>query len=171
MPKENNTCAFDFTRLRIGSGFDVHPFAEGRDLWLGGVKIPHSVGLLGHSDADVLTHAIIDAILGAAGFGDIGGMFPDSDPAYRGISSIQLLSRAWLRCSEKGMQIVNIDSTLACQNPKIMPHTDKMRKTLSSALDYLDPGLISIKATTTEKLGFVGREEGIAAHAVALLYR
>jgi len=171
MTIENNDAVFDFTRLRIGSGLDVHPFREGRDLLLGGVIIPHSMGLMGHSDADVLTHAIIDAILGAAGLGDIGSMFPDTDTAYKGISSITLLTRAWEKCREHGMQLINIDVTVACENPKIMPHADKMRLALSSALNITDHGLISIKATTTEKLGFIGREEGIAAHAVVLLYR
>ncbi|MFW5770585.1 MAG: 2-C-methyl-D-erythritol 2,4-cyclodiphosphate synthase [Spirochaetota bacterium] len=171
MTIENNDDTFDYTRLRIGSGVDVHPFREGRELWLGGVNIQHPMGLLGHSDADVLTHAIIDAILGAAGFGDIGSMFPDSDTVYKGISSIELLTRAWKRCREHGMRLINIDVTLACENPIIMPHAEKMRLCLSSALNLSDPRLISIKATTTEKLGFIGREEGIAAHAVVLMYR
>lgn len=171
MRGENNNNILDFDRLRIGSGFDVHPFADGRDLWLGGIHIPDSRGLAGHSDADVLTHAVIDAILGAASMGDIGTLFPDTDEEYKDISSIYLLERVWGKCLFKGIKLINIDITVACESPKIMPHSANMKKAISSALGHVDIGRISIKATTTEKLGAIGREEGIAAHAVVLLYR
>ncbi len=170
MREENNNKTIDFNRLRIGSGFDVHPFAEGRDLWLGGIAIPDSRGLAGHSDADVLVHAVIDAILGAASMGDIGTLFPDNDEEYMNISSIYLLKRVWQKCTQRGIQFINVDVTVACESPRIMPHAVKMKKAISSALDHADIGRISIKATTTEKLGAIGRGEGIAAHAVVLLY-
>ncbi|MEO5347724.1 MAG: bifunctional 2-C-methyl-D-erythritol 4-phosphate cytidylyltransferase/2-C-methyl-D-erythritol 2,4-cyclodiphosphate synthase [Magnetococcus sp. YQC-9] len=155
---------------RIGQGFDVHRFAPERPLILGGVTIPHEQGLLGHSDADVLLHAIIDALLGAASLGDIGHHFPDSDPAYRGADSRELLRRVHEAVNQKGYGVVNLDATLICQAPRIAPHIKAMRANIAATLT-LDPERINIKATTTEKLGFTGRGEGIAAQAVALLAR
>ncbi len=154
--------------MRIGFGYDVHRFAEGRDLWLGGVKIPHTQGLLGHSDADVLIHAICDALLGAAALGDIGKHFPDTDPEFEGIYSKILLTRTAELITSAGFKIQNIDSTIALQVPKIAPYIEIMRTTLSELLG-IELGQISIKATTTEKLGFEGREEGVSAYAVVLL--
>jgi 2-C-methyl-D-erythritol 2,4-cyclodiphosphate synthase len=154
--------------MRIGFGYDVHRFAEGRDLWLGGIKIPHSKGLLGHSDADVVIHAICDALLGAAALGDIGMHFPDTDPRYKGIDSKKLLAETWKLVAAKGFTIQNIDSTIAVQVPKISPYIEMMRSILSGLLD-IKTGQICIKATTTERLGFEGREEGISAYAVVLL--
>ena len=154
--------------MRIGFGYDVHRFAEGRDLWLGGIKIPHTNGLLGHSDADVVIHAICDALLGAAALGDIGTHFPDTDPKYKGIDSKKLLTETWNLISEKGFTISNIDTTIAIQVPKIAPFIEMMRSTLSHILK-IDFDQISIKATTTERLGFEGREEGVSAYAVVLL--
>jgi 2-C-methyl-D-erythritol 2,4-cyclodiphosphate synthase len=154
--------------MRIGFGYDVHRFAEDRDLWLGGIKIPHTHGLLGHSDADVMIHALCDALLGAAAFGDIGKHFPDTDLKYKGIDSKILLSHTWNLVAEAGYNIQNIDITLALQAPKIAPYIEMMRETLSGLLN-IDAGRISIKATTTEKLGFEGREEGVSAYAVVLL--
>jgi len=154
--------------MRIGFGYDVHRFAEGRDLWLGGIKIPHYKGLLGHSDADVVIHAICDALLGAAAMGDIGTHFPDTDPKYKGIDSKILLTETKKLIAAKGFNIQNIDATIALQVPKIAPYIELMRSTLSKLLN-LDPGQISVKATTTERLGFEGREEGVSAYAVVLL--
>ena len=154
--------------MRIGFGYDVHRFAEGRDLWLGGVKIPHTQGLLGHSDADVLIHAICDALLGAAALGDIGKHFPDTDPEFEGIDSKILLIKTADLIASAGYKIQNIDSTIALQLPKIAPFIETMRTTLSELL-CVDLGQISVKATTTEKLGFEGREEGVSAYAVVLL--
>ncbi len=154
--------------MRIGFGYDVHRFAEGRDLWLGGIKIPYSKGLLGHSDADVVIHAICDALLGAAALGDIGTHFPDTDPRYKGIDSKKLLAETWKLVALKGFTIQNIDSTIAVQVPKIAPYIEMMRHTLSVLMN-INIGQISIKATTTERLGFEGREEGISAYAVVLL--
>lgn len=154
--------------MRIGFGYDVHRFAEDRDLRLGGIKIPHTHGLLGHSDADVLIHALCDALLGAAALGDIGKHFPDTDLKYKGIDSKILLTHTWNLVAEAGYKIQNIDITLAIQAPKISPYIEMMRETLSGVLN-LDAGRISIKATTTEKLGFEGREEGVSAYAVVLL--
>jgi 2-C-methyl-D-erythritol 2,4-cyclodiphosphate synthase len=154
--------------MRIGFGYDVHCFAESRDLWLGGIKIPHSKGLLGHSDADVVIHAICDALLGAAALGDIGTHFPDTDPRYKGIDSKKLLAETWSLLAAKGFTIQNIDSTIAVQVPKIAPYIEMMRNTLSGLLN-INTDQISIKATTTERLGFEGREEGISAYAVVLL--
>jgi 2-C-methyl-D-erythritol 2,4-cyclodiphosphate synthase len=154
--------------MRIGFGYDVHRFAEGRDLWLGGIKIPHSRGLLGHSDADVVIHAICDALLGAAALGDIGTHFPDTDLRYKGIDSKKLLAETWKLIAAKGFTIQNIDSTIAIQVPKIAPYIEKMRNILSVLLD-INTDQISIKATTTERLGFEGREEGVSAYAVVLL--
>jgi len=154
--------------MRIGFGYDVHSVAEGRDLWLGGIKIPHHKGLMGHSDADVLIHAICDALLGAAALGDIGKHFPDTDPKYKGIDSKILLVETGNLVKLAGFIIQNIDATLAIQVPKIAPYIELMRTTLSGLLG-LEPGQISVKATTTERLGFEGREEGISAYAVVLL--
>lgn len=154
--------------MRIGFGYDVHRFAEDRDLWLGGIKIPHTKGLLGHSDADVVIHAICDALLGAAALGDIGAHFPDTDPKYKGIDSKILLAETCRLITSKGFTIQNIDATIALQVPKIAPYIEIMRQTLSSLLN-IESGRVSLKATTTEKLGFEGREEGISAYAVVLL--
>ena len=155
--------------LRIGTGFDVHRFGEGRDLVLGGEKIDHPMGLVGHSDADVLVHAIIDAILGATSLGDIGKLFPDTDEKYRNISSIKLLGEVYGILRRKNISIINIDSTVICEFPKIAPHIPAMKKNLSDAMGNLASHRISIKGTTTEKLGFTGREEGIAVQSVVLL--
>ena len=154
--------------MRIGPGYDVHRLVEGRKLIIGGVEIPHRLGLLGHSDADVLVHAIMDALLGAAGLGDIGLLFPDSDPAYKGADSIGLLKIVGDQIAENGFVIENIDSTIIAQAPKMRPHIDAMRQRIAEALD-IDTSQVGIKATTEEHLGFTGREEGIAAQAVALL--
>lgn len=154
--------------MRIGFGYDVHRFAEGRDLWLGGIKISHTKGLLGHSDADVVIHAICDALLGAAALGDIGTHFPDTDLKYKGIDSKILLVETRKLVYEKGYVIQNIDATIAIQVPKIAPYIEMIRSTLSELLK-IGKEQISVKATTTEKLGFEGREEGISAYAVALI--
>jgi len=154
--------------MRIGFGYDVHRFAEARELWLGGIKIPHRQGLLGHSDADVLIHAICDALLGAAALGDIGKHFPDTDSKYKGIDSKILLSETSKLLTAAGFTIQNIDTTIALQVPKIAPYIDEMRSRLSGLLS-LDLAQVSVKATTTEKLGFEGREEGVSAYAVVLL--
>lgn len=154
--------------MRIGNGYDVHALVEGRDLIIGGVKIDHEKGLLGHSDADVLVHAIMDAMLGALAMRDIGYHFPDTDMAYKDISSIELLRRVNELIKGKGYEIANIDSVVAAQRPKLKDHIDQMRKNIAETLNT-DIENISIKATTTEKLGPVGREEGIEASAVCLL--
>ena len=154
--------------MRIGFGYDVHCFAESRDLWLGGIKIPHTKGLLGHSDADVVIHAICDALLGAASLGDIGTHFPDTDPKYKGIDSKILLAETAKLIAAKGYTIQNIDTTIAIQAPKIAPYIEMMRSTLSDLLS-IRMDQISVKATTTERLGFEGREEGVSAYAVVLL--
>ena len=156
------------TNLRIGHGYDVHCLTEGRALILGGVEIPYEKGLLGHSDADVLTHAVMDALLGAAALGDIGKLFPDSDAAYKGISSIELLKRVKARLAEAGFETVNLDATILAQAPKLAPYRDEMRGNIACALD-IPVSRVSVKATTEEGLGFTGSGEGIAAHAVALL--
>jgi len=156
------------TRLRVGHGYDVHRLAEGRRLVLGGVEIPFEKGLLGHSDADVLTHAVMDALLGAAALGDIGRLFPDTDEAYRGISSLLLLERVREKLTESGWSVVNIDATILAQAPKLAPYRAEMRAKLAHAL-ALDASCVSVKATTEEGLGFTGEGLGIAAHAVALL--
>lgn len=153
---------------RIGSGVDFHQMIEGRELWIGGVNIPHHKGALGHSDADVLLHAICDAMLGALSLGDIGTHFPDTDNAYKNIDSKILLKKTADIISEQGYYIVNIDTTLCLESPKIKPYTDKMRETIAEVLD-ISTSDVSIKATTTEKLGFVGREEGLMAYATVLL--
>lgn len=154
--------------MRIGHGYDVHRLTEGRDLILGGVKVPHSRGLDGHSDADVLTHAVMDALLGAAALGDIGRHFPDTDPQYKGISSLKLLAAVRDLIHAKGYRISNIDVTVLAQKPKLAPHISEMERNLSAVLG-LEPGRVNVKATTEERLGFTGREEGIACHAVCLL--
>ena len=154
--------------IRIGHGYDVHPLVAGRDLILGGVKIPHNKGLHGHSDADVLIHAICDACLGAAGLGDIGRHFPDTDAQYKNIDSRKLLRKVKEAIAECGWKIANIDSTIVAQAPRIAPHLPQMIQNIAADLD-IPQASVNIKATTTEKLGFAGREEGIAAHAVVLL--
>ena len=154
--------------MRIGHGYDVHRLVEGRKLVLGGVEIPHETGLLGHSDADVLIHAICDAILGAIGEGDIGRHFPDTDPAYKGASSIKLLRQVMLLAREKGYDTGNVDATIVAQRPKLAPSIPQMVRNVAAALET-EPERINVKATTTEELGFAGRKEGIAAYAVALM--
>jgi 2-C-methyl-D-erythritol 2,4-cyclodiphosphate synthase len=154
--------------IRIGNGYDVHRLVAGRKLILGGIDIPHSTGLDGHSDADVLLHALCDALLGAVGAGDIGAHFPDTDPQWKGISSLILLEQVTAACRGKGFEISNIDTIIVAQKPKLAPFLPDMKKNISQAM-AIDIGQINIKATTTEKLGFAGKEEGIAAYAVALL--
>lgn len=154
--------------LHIGHGYDVHAFAEGRRLILGGVDIPHTCGLAGHSDADVLAHALMDALLGAMRAADIGQLFPDNDPAYEGADSLVLLARVADLARERGYTILDADCTIAAQAPKMAPHRDTMRQNLANAMG-VEKDQVGVKATTTERLGFVGREEGIAAWAVALL--
>lgn len=154
--------------MRIGHGYDVHRLIAGRKLVLGGVEIPYILGLDGHSDADVLLHAIMDALLGAAALGDIGRLFPDTDPAYKGISSVLLLKTVAARIREAGYEVGNVDATVIAQKPKLAPHIPAMREIVARALG-VDLDQINIKATTEEHLGFSGREEGIAAHAVCLL--
>jgi 2-C-methyl-D-erythritol 2,4-cyclodiphosphate synthase len=154
--------------LRIGHGYDAHRFAENRKLVLGGITVPHSHGLAGHSDADVLTHALCDALLGGLGLGDIGRHFPDSDERFAGIYSITLLEHVVALAHEHGYGIVNADITLVCQSPRLAPYLDEMRDLLGRTCK-IDPGALNIKATTTEKMGFTGRKEGISCHAVVLL--
>ena len=154
--------------IRIGIGYDVHRLVEGRPLWLGGIQIPHTLGLDGHSDADVLIHAICDAMLGAAALGDIGQHFPDNDNRYKNIDSKILLHRCAELLHEHGYRINNIDSIVCAQRPKLAPHIDTMRNKLSEVLQ-IPKERISVKATTTERLGFEGREEGISAHAAVLI--
>ena len=154
--------------MRIGHGYDVHRLVEGRKLILCGVDIPHTLGLLGHSDADVATHAVADAILGATRLGDLGKLFPDTDPAYEGADSLRLLSEVMRLARERGYRLVDCDCTIAAQAPKLDPHRDEMRANLARALG-VGVESVGVKATTTERLGFVGREEGMAAWAVALL--
>lgn len=155
---------------RIGFGIDFHQLVEGRELWIGGVNIPHSKGSLGHSDADVLLHAICDAMLGALSLGDIGIHFPNTDPAYKNIDSKLLLKHCFELISQKGYGIVNIDSSLCLEAPKIKPYVAEMQATIAGILG-LEPGDVSVKATTTETMGFVGREEGLMAYANVLLVR
>lgn len=158
------------TGFRIGNGFDTHAFEEGRDLIIGGVKIPYPYGLAGHSDADVLIHAIIDSFLSPANLGDIGKLFPDSDPSLKNISSIFLLERAYEKLKISGYSIVNIDSVIICEKPKIASYTEQMKENISNALQREIPiDCIGIKGKTTEKLGFTGRGEGIAVYTVSLL--
>lgn len=154
--------------MRIGHGYDVHKLVEGRKLIVGGVDIPYEFGLLGHSDADVLLHAISDAILGAAALGDIGGMFPDTDEKWKGADSLVLLEVVVKRVNDEGYVIENIDSTLIAQQPKMKPHILSMRENIAKACG-IDVSQVSVKATTEEQLGFTGRKEGISAHAVVLL--
>lgn len=154
--------------MRIGSGYDAHRLTEGRDLVLGGVKIPYEKGLLGHSDADVLLHAVMDALLGAAALGDIGLHFPDSDDAYKGISSMTLLEKTMEILEDKGYRIVNVDATVIAQAPKLRPYIDRMRENIASALKMKTED-VSVKATTEEGMGFTGTGEGIAASAVCLI--
>jgi 2-C-methyl-D-erythritol 2,4-cyclodiphosphate synthase len=155
-------------KIKVGIGYDVHQLAANRKLILGGVEIPHEVGLLGHSDADVLTHAIMDALLGAAGLGDIGRHFPDTDPAYRGISSLKLLEHVMGLIREKGYTVGNVDAVIAAQRPKLLPFMTSMKSALGPILGLEEEDL-NLKATTTERLGFEGREEGISVTAVCLL--
>lgn len=162
--------AFDPRNLRIGQGLDVHAFAPGRKLIIGGVEIPHHQGLDGHSDADVLTHAIMDALLGAARAGDIGKLFPPDDPAFKGADSIKLLERVAQKVRELGFVIIDVDSVIAAQAPKMTPHRQAMRENLARAMG-IDVENVGVKATTTERLGFEGREEGITAYASCLLCR
>jgi len=153
---------------RIGSGMDVHQLVEGRPLWIGGVLVPHHKGALGHSDADVLLHAICDALLGALALGDIGMHFPDTDPAYKNIDSKILLQKTYDLIRQKNYTVVNIDSTLCLENPKIKKYSGEMKKVIAGILNIKEDD-VSIKATTNEKMGFIGREEGLAAYATALL--
>jgi 2-C-methyl-D-erythritol 2,4-cyclodiphosphate synthase len=157
-------------KIRVGFGYDVHALAPGRALWLGGVQIPHTTGLQGHSDADVLIHAICDALLGAAGMRDIGYHFPDTAGEYRDIDSKILLARVMHLIREAGYELGNIDATVAAEQPRLSPHIPAIKNTLAQAMQA-DPGDISVKATTTERLGFTGRQEGIAAYATALIFR
>ena len=156
------------TKLRVGHGYDVHRLVEGRALILGGVTVPFDRGLLGHSDADVLTHAVMDALLGAAALGDIGKLFPDSDAAYAGADSIALLERVTALLREHGWQVGNVDATVVAQAPRLAPYIPEMRRRLAEAMG-LDVDCVSVKATTEERLGFTGSGEGMAAHAVALV--
>jgi len=153
---------------RIGNGYDVHRLVKGRKLILGGVDIPHSLGLDGHSDADVLCHALCDSLLGASGAGDLGKYFPDTDNKWKGVSSLVLLEKSGELVTERGYEIANIDTTIVAQQPKLGPHIESMTTNIAEILK-INPHQVNIKATTTECLGFVGREEGIAAYAVALL--
>ncbi len=154
--------------IRIGHGYDVHAFAENRKCIIGGVTIPYEKGLLGHSDADVLLHAISDSLLGAAALGDIGKHFPDNDPEFKGADSLVLLGRVCGLLKENGYNVINVDSTVIAQAPKLAPFIDEMRKNIADALG-VDVDFVSVKATTEEKLGFTGRKEGISAHAVSLI--
>ncbi len=158
------------TNLRVGHGYDVHRLAEGRRLIIGGVEIPWEKGLLGHSDADVLVHAVMDALAGAVRLGDIGKLFPDTDPAYEGISSLKLLGEMGRLLGEKGFAVVNIDATLLAQAPKVAPYKARMAENIAVALG-IEPDRISVKATTEEGLGFTGDGSGMAAHAVVLVER
>ena len=160
----------DPRNLRIGQGYDVHQLVEGRQLIMGGVEIPHTRGLLGHSDADVLAHAVADALLGGVRGGDIGKLFPDTDPAYEGADSMKLLAAVAGFVRERGYEILDVDSVIAAQAPKLSPYRDQMRENLALAMG-ISPENVGVKATTTEHLGFEGREEGISATAVALLVR
>ena len=154
--------------MRIGHGYDVHKLSQDRKLIIGGVEIPFEAGLLGHSDADVLLHAVCDSLLGAAALGDIGKHFPDTDPAYKNINSIFLLKKVGELISEGGYKICNIDATIIAQSPKMSPYIQKMRENIAEALN-IDVSLVSVKATTEEGLGFSGRKEGISAHSVCLI--
>lgn len=154
--------------MRIGHGYDVHRLVEGRKLILGGVEISHTLGLLGHSDADVLTHAVMDALLGAAALGDIGRHFPDTDPAFKGADSLVLLDHVMVLLDQTGWKVGNVDATILAQRPKLAPHISQMRENLARRMG-VTPEQVNVKATTEERLGFTGAEQGIAAHAVCLL--
>lgn len=154
--------------MRIGHGYDVHRLVPGRDLIIGGVRIPHTLGLLGHSDADVLLHAVSDALLGAAGLGDIGKHFPDTDPQYKGADSLKLLEIVGEKVGQAGYRVSNIDVTMIAQKPKLRPYIETMEHNIAGAL-HIDVSRINVKATTEEHLGFTGNEEGMACHAVCLL--
>lgn len=154
--------------MRIGHGYDVHKLVEGRKLIMGGVDIPYEKGLLGHSDADVLLHAISDALLGAAALGDIGKLFPDTDPQFKGADSLVLMAEVYRQIKEKGYKVVNVDATIIAQKPKMRPHIDLMRSNIAKALD-VDTDCINVKATTEEGMGFTGDGLGISAHAVCLI--
>ena len=154
--------------IRIGNGYDVHKLVEGRDLILGGVNIEHTMGLDGHSDADVIVHAIMDALLGACALGDIGKLFPDTDAAYKGADSIELLKKVNTVLKEKGFSVNNIDSIIVAQKPNLAPFIEQMRENIAAALE-IEKDRVSVKATTEEKLGFTGRQEGISAHAVCIV--
>lgn len=156
--------------IRIGFGYDVHQLVQGRELWLGGVLIPHEVGGLGHSDADVLLHAVCDALLGAVAMGDIGKHFPDTDPQWKGVDSKKLLAAVVRLLNDAGWRVGNVDSTLVLERPKVMPHVAAMRSTMAQLLGVGEDA-VSIKATTNETMGFVGRKEGVCAYAVALVQR
>lgn len=156
--------------FRVGIGYDVHQLKEGEDFWLGGILIPHTKGAVGHSDADVLLHAICDAILGAANLGDIGKHFPDTSNDFKGIDSKILLKQVGVLLDKEGYKISNIDSTICLQKPKIAPHIETIKETIAKVLS-LEVNQVSVKATTTEKLGFVGREEGVSAYATTLIYK
>ncbi len=166
----NPSIASAMSRMRVGLGYDVHAFAPGRKLILGGVEVPHHQGLDGHSDADVLAHAVSDALLGAIRGGDIGKLFPDTDPAYKGANSLKLLSEVAQLVRSSGFEIIDIDCVIAAQAPKLSPYREEMRKNLAKACG-IEVDNLGIKATTTEHLGFEGREEGISAQAVALVWR
>lgn len=172
--EQNSACArelvCEFARLRTGIGMDVHAFAPGRKLVLGGVEIAHKRGLLGHSDADVLCHAISDALLGAARAGDIGKLFPDTNPAYKDANSLELLSSVCAHVREAGFEILDVDSVIAAQAPKLSPYREQMRANLAHAMG-ISIDNVGVKATTTEHLGFEGREEGISATSTCLLWR
>lgn len=156
--------------IRVGFGFDVHQLVEGREFWLGGVLIPHSVGALGHSDADVLLHAVCDALLGAVALGDIGKHFPDTDQRWKGADSKVLLKAVVELLDERGWKVVNVDATLVLERPKIMPHVPAMQQVIAELL-RVEHDAVSIKATTNERMGYVGREEGVCAYTVALVQR
>lgn len=156
--------------FRVGFGFDVHQIEVNRPFWMGGVKISDDFGAVGHSDADVLLHAICDALLGAAALGDIGQHFPNTDPAFKGIDSKILLEKSWELVQAHGWQCTNIDATVVLERPKLAPRIDAMRSEIAARVG-LEPGQVSIKATTNEKMGYIGREEGVGAHAVTMLFR
>ena len=157
-------------KFRVGNGFDVHPFSDGGRLVLGGIEIPFEKGLSGHSDADVLLHAITDAVLGACAWGDIGSWFPDDDPQHKGADSKKFLHQVWVRAVDQGWSLGNCDSVVLAEAPKLRPHVDQIRESIAGVFS-VDLSRISVKATTTEQLGFVGRGEGIAAMATVLLVR
>ncbi|WP_025685954.1 2-C-methyl-D-erythritol 2,4-cyclodiphosphate synthase [Paenibacillus maysiensis] len=157
--------------IRVGQGFDVHQLVEGRPCIIGGVNIPYEKGLLGHSDADVLLHAISDAILGALGLGDIGKHFPDNDPEFKDADSLKLLEHVWSLAKERGYRLGNIDSTIIAQKPKMASYIPQMNEVIARALEAEDPSQVNVKATTTEQLGFAGRGEGIAAQSVVCLVK